>query len=90
VSFRSDNDTLNKVGLLPTLGGIHRFVPCGAAVAAEATAVGDELWGGLSSLLRPHNCIIIIIIKPNFNHLKRVSHPLPMPTMFGRHPSMRL
>jgi len=26
-------------------------VPCGAAAAAEATAVGDELWGGLSSLI---------------------------------------
>jgi len=50
-SFRSDSDTLYKVDLLPTLGGIHRFVPCGAAAAAEATAVGDELWGGLSSLI---------------------------------------
>jgi len=39
-----------KVGLLLTLGGIHRFVPCGAAVAADATAVGDEFCGGLSSL----------------------------------------
>jgi len=36
--------------LLLTLGGIHRFVPCGAAADADATAVGDELSGGLSSL----------------------------------------
>jgi len=32
-------------------------VPCGAAVAAEATAVGEELWGGLSSLRKPFNPI---------------------------------
>jgi len=50
-SFRSNNETLYNVDLLPTLGGIHRFVPCGAAAAAEATAVGDELSGGLSSLI---------------------------------------
>jgi len=59
-SFRSDNETLYKVDLLLTLGGIHRFVPCGAAAAAVATAVGDELWGGLSSLnknTQPHDNI---------------------------------
>lgn len=49
-SFRSDNDVLYKMAFVPTLGGIHRFVPCGAAAVAEATAVGDELCGGLSSL----------------------------------------
>jgi len=38
------------MAFVPTLGGIHRFVPCGAAAVAEATAVGDELCGGLSSL----------------------------------------
>lgn len=38
--------------LLFTLGGIHRFVLGGLAAAAVAAApeVGDELWGGLSSL----------------------------------------
>jgi len=50
-SFRSNADTLYKVDRSLTLGGTHRFVPCGAAAAAEATAVGDELWGGLSSLI---------------------------------------
>jgi len=57
-SFRSNNDTLYKDDRLPTVDGIHRFVPCGAAAAADATAVGDELWGGLSSLIQtiqPHH-----------------------------------
>jgi hypothetical protein len=36
--------------LLTTLGGIHRFALGGLAVALTATAVGDEFWGGLSSL----------------------------------------